>query len=496
MSLRKESNNYSSILKGTALFGGVQVFNILINLVRGKLVALLLGPEGMGISSLLTSSMNTIQQFTGLGLNISCIREISPAYEARDMNRIQFVIYVLRRLLFFTAAIGSLFSILFCGYLSEWTFGNTDYKWHFVLLSVVVFFTTLSNGELSILQGMHAVKKLAFASIIGSTIGLLVGVPLYYFLGYDGIVPAMIALSLATFAFYRYHTGKLVNIAGIVCQWRQMSPLARKMIALGVILMVSSLLGTLANYIVNTFIGRTGSLEDVGLFQAANSITNQYIGLVFTAMGMDFYPRLSAVSSDNKEVNQLVNQQIEIVVLIVVPLAMLLIITAPILIRILLTEQFLSLIPIIRWMGVGVVLKAFVFPMGYISFGKGDKKTFFWLEGVWGNTKVLLLNILFYHWWGIYGLGISFVVSYLFAIIIYIFVTGHLYKFALTAVSVKLFIRNMLLLLVVFGVSFFPSNIYSYSAMALAFLMATIICIRDLNERTGIWDKIKTKYLR
>ena len=53
-------NSYRSILKGTSIFGGMQVFLILINLVRGKFVAMFLGPEGMGISSLFNATANTV----------------------------------------------------------------------------------------------------------------------------------------------------------------------------------------------------------------------------------------------------------------------------------------------------------------------------------------------------------------------------------------------------------------------------------------------------
>ena len=59
----KNDNSYRSILRGTSFFGGVQVFQVLINLVRGKLVAMLLGPAGMGVSALFVSSSNTIQRF-------------------------------------------------------------------------------------------------------------------------------------------------------------------------------------------------------------------------------------------------------------------------------------------------------------------------------------------------------------------------------------------------------------------------------------------------
>ena len=46
-----------AILKGTALFGGTQAFTMLLNLVKGKCVAILLGAYGMGVSSLLSSAI-------------------------------------------------------------------------------------------------------------------------------------------------------------------------------------------------------------------------------------------------------------------------------------------------------------------------------------------------------------------------------------------------------------------------------------------------------
>lgn len=489
------SFSYRDILKGTALFGGVQVFNILINLVRGKLIAMLLGPEGMGISSLLTVSANAIQQFTGLGLNLSCVKEVSAAQG--DEKRISLIIRIVRRLLYLTALAGSLFTILFCSYLSEWTFGDDSYKWYFIMLSAMIFFTTLSNGELSILQGLHAVKKLALASIIGSCTGLFIGVPLYYFLGYDGIVPAMIVLSLATFTFYRYqsnHSFKL--LPSLQLKWSEMSLIARRMVTLGIVQMVAALLGTVVNYTVNTYIGRSGSLEDVGLFQAANSVTNQYIGLVFAAMGMDFFPRLSAVSNDNAKVRELVNQQTEIVALITVPLAMLLIITAPILIKILLTEKFLAIAPIIRWMGVGIVLKAIVFPMGYISFSKGDKKTFFWLEGIWGNALMLCMNILFYSQWGLYGLGISFTISFFISYFLYVFLTKKLYRYSFKPEVVILIGKLISLLLVVFCISFLPQDIYSYILSGLLWCLSAWFCLCELDKRTEVIAKMKARIKR
>ena len=126
------------------------------------------------------------------------------------------------------------------------------------------------------------------------------------------------------------------------------------MLLLGITLMIASLLGTLANYILNTYIGRYGSLNDVGMYQAANSITNQYIGIVFTAMGLDYFPRLAAISQDNVKVKEMVNQQIEVVLFLMAPLCCFLILLAPLVIEVLLTKEFMGIISLIRWMGIGL----------------------------------------------------------------------------------------------------------------------------------------------
>ena len=391
-----KTSSYRKIVKGTALFGGVQVFNILVSLIRGKLIAIILGPEGMGISSLLTSSTNMLQQFSSLGLNYSAVKDISYAKENGDQERLSLVIHVLRRLLHLTSLIGSLISILFAEQLSLLAFGTTDYKWSFVGLSIMIYFTTLSNGELAILQGVRMLKQLAYSSIIGSLLGLMVGVPLYYYYGYDGIVPAMIVLSLMTYLFNRYYANKVQHYH-LKANWDVTKTIGRTMLALGMILLVSGLLTTISNYLLNTFISNFGSLQDVGLYQAANSITNQYVGVVFAAMGADFFPRLSGVSKDNTKIRALVNQQSEIVMLIVAPLAILLIMTAPLMIRLLLSKEFLPLISVVRFMGIGLFFKAMAYPMGYISFAKGDKKFFFWFDGVTGNIMTLILNIIFYY---------------------------------------------------------------------------------------------------
>lgn len=423
----KKENNYSTILKRISSFGGVQVFNILINLIRGKFVALILGPEGMGISSLFTTSTATLQQLSGLGLNLAIVKEVAANKD--DEERMPHIMALALRLIIFTAVLGCVACVFLSPLLSKWSFGNYDYTLAFIFLSAGVGLSVAGAGYLSLLQGLGEVKRLSKASIVGGLTGLVGGVPMYYFWGDKGIVPAMVLLALIIFLFYFFSLKRSVRYDNVSFVFDEHKPLIKKMISLGLILMTGSLVGSFTNYIINIFIRSFGSLDNVGLFQAANSITNQYIGFVFSAMALDYFPRLSAATKDLKQMNMVVNRQAEIVILIMTPLILMVFLTAPWIIRILLSETFLSVTVLVKWLALGVLLQGITFPLNYLFIANENRKLYFWMEVVWSNVLWLGCSFLFYYIFGLDGLGISLVVRTGIDIIISYIVCRKFYGF-------------------------------------------------------------------
>lgn len=456
-------NSYKSILKGTSLFGGVQVFQILINWARGKCVAVLLGADGMGISALFTSSSNTIQKFSSLGLNLAIVREMADS--SSDKDAASRFIGLSLRILTLTSILGAIVCVLFAKPLSRLTFGTPDMKWQFVLLGIAVALGIAGTGIMSILQGLHEVTRLSKASIVGGLTGLLVGVPLYYLYGVDGIVPAMIALSVAMFMFYYYSLRKSTGIVPLRSFTREHRPVILRMIGMGLILMASDLIGTSVTYGINLFIRTFGSVDDVGLYQAANSATAQYSGMVFTAMAMDYFPRLTKTASDNRLMHGIVNRQTEIVSLIIAPAACLLIFTAPLVIRVLFTKEFNPILPLMRWMGLGITLRALLMPMAYITFAKDNKKVFFALEGVFGNVLTLILSCLGFYMFGLIGLGYAFVLDNALCLIVYYFVNRSLYGYDLTGKAFRGMAGAVIITLICFLLSLVTDVLVSYVLM-------------------------------
>ncbi len=97
MSEQKES--YRRILKSTSIIGGASVINILIGLLRTKVVAVLLGPTGIGLVSLYTSLITAATAVSTMGIGTIGTRQIAEALSKDDERALA----VVRRAMFWGA---------------------------------------------------------------------------------------------------------------------------------------------------------------------------------------------------------------------------------------------------------------------------------------------------------------------------------------------------------------------------------------------------------
>lgn len=480
MDSSKDVNSIGSILKNTSVFGGVQILQILINLVRGKFIALFLGPDGIGINALYVSATNTIQQLASCGINLSIVKEVAARQE--DELRLKRFIGIATKLIMLTALFGVALCIVFSPALSKFTFGNYDYTLAFVLLSAMVFFSIAGGGYLSILQGLHYIKIISKASVVSSLTGLIIGVPFYYLWGLKGIIPALIISSLSLFVFYYLSFRKTSCYNTISVRLKDHRPVIINVFKLGAVLVVSSLIGSMMYYFLYVFIREHGAAESVGYFQSANSITNQYVGMVFTAMSLEYFPRLASCAEDNQKISELVNRQIIVVCNIAAPLVCILITTAPIVIRLLLTEEFTLVIPLIRWLALGLIFRAAAYPLGYITFAKGNKKRFFWLEGIMGNAIYFIVSVVLYYLYGLVGLGIGLSIIYFITFVI-LYIVNHIwYQYDLSSKVMLQMIASVLICALCLLVSSIPDIVLSYISMIAISSISVIMAYNSLKK--------------
>lgn len=471
-------------MKATSLFGGVQVFNILIAVVRSKFIAVLLGPAGMGIAGLLNSTTGLIGALTNFGLGTSAVKDVAAASESGNEYRVAVVVKVMRRLVWITGLVGALFTLILSPWLSKITFGTHEYTTAFIWIAITLLFQQISSGQLVILQGLRKLNYLAKANLAGSMIGLLISVPIYYFYGIDGIVPAIILSSLAAVIISWYFSEKIALQEVKVSRIRTLAE-GKGMLKMGFMISLSGLIGLAVAYLVRIYISNTGGVEQVGLYNAGFNIINTYVGMVFAAMAKDYYPRLSGVARNNANAKVAINQQAEVAILILAPILTVFLVFIHWIIILLYSTKFTGINGMIHFAALGMFFKSVSWAIAFILLAKGASKLFFWNELI-ANIYLLLFNIIGYKMLGLDGLGISFLAGY-FLYFVQVFIISKIkYSFKLETGFYKIFGIQFLLGLICFLVVRYIQSSYSYIIGTVIIILSSAYSLRELDKRMDL----------
>lgn len=407
--MKNNNGSYSHILKYTSLFGGVQMLNILIGLIRNKLVAVLLGPLGMGIVALYTSTINFIVNTSNLGIHASAVKELSQAFETGDTGLLHHKIHVLRHWTCITSLLGMMAFACLSPLLSRWTFATYDYTIQFICLAPVVALTIIALGETAILKATRLLRQLAIVSVCGAVGVLAVSVPIYWIYGCDGIVASLVlmavvqALTVTAYSLRRYPLSFAISKA---CVHE-----GRAFLGLGIAFVVSGIMGSGVEMAIRAYLSNAADIATVGLYNAVYAMVFTYAGIVFTAMDTDYFPRLSGISCNGNELNDAVNRQIGATMAIVSPLAVLFILCMPVLLPLLYSGKFATALPMLQVAALSMYCRGVYLPIEYVALSRGDSKTFIVVE-VFSGVLLVSFVVLGFETLGLKGMGIGITAAY------------------------------------------------------------------------------------
>lgn len=391
-------------------------------MVRTKAIALILGGPGVGLFSLYGYVNDLTRSIAGMGINSSGVRQIAEAAGSGDAQRLARTTTTLRRVAFCSGTIGALLLLALSKPISWLTFKDYQHTGSVALLALAVFFADVSQGQAALVQGMRRISDLARMSVLGAFYGTLFSIPIVYFFHEKGVVPALVCVAAAGILTSWWYSRK-IRIERVALTMRQATEEISALLKLGVVFMTTGLMPLGAGYLVNIMVLRKFDLAAVGCYQAAAVLGGTYVGFITQAMAADFYPRLTAVASDDKECNRLVNEQAEVGLLLAGPGVLATLTFAPLVIWLFYSSTFAPAVEILRWICLGMMLRVASWPMAYILVAKGERKIYFWTELlssglfvflVWVGLTVFGLNgsgIAFLGLYAAYWTGIYLVVS-------------------------------------------------------------------------------------
>lgn len=398
------------VLNAVYMLGTAQAAGIFCSVVRTKLVAIWLDRAGVGLNAIFSNGSNLISTATQLNIRDSAVRDVSAAVTdgERELKNA-----VIRRWSLILGVVGALLMIAVSPLLSISSFGGSlAYTGYFAALAPFVFFSACSAGEFAIMQGMGQLRSLARANIAAAVSGTLVAVPLFYFFRLDAIVAVIDLYALAGYVS-AYIWRERPRSSGVRLDRKTLWANGRGFLTLGLSMSFSLLLTVLMQYILAAYINIVGGESALGIYQSGYTLVNSYIGVIFSAIALEYYPRLVRFINAPRLCRTVVSHEMAVIVTIIAPVAVLFICASDFIVTLLYSSKFAAVLPMVSLAIIGAVFRGVSLCFAYRILAAGDSKAYIFTESM-SVIVGLALNITCYHYWSYTGLGVAYILWYAF----------------------------------------------------------------------------------
>lgn len=399
------------ILKAFGLFGSVEGLLILFSVLRTKFVAVLLGSSGVGLFTLFFSAIDLVGSTTQMSISESAIRNISAAGTPENKSS---VVTGVIRWAWVLGVFGAVCMLIAAPLFSYFTFGDLSWTWAYMILSAVVLLNSVSKGFTAVMRGLEAFRGLATFQVYGSAGGLIVSIPLFYYMRLDSIVPSFVAYAVVATVAGLIICRTTIRRQGLVRRdepWRESLRGGIPVIRLGAYMTVSTFASLASSYIFMAWLNENTDTSTVGYFNAGFTIVNRYVGVLISAISVEYYPRLSRELSQGKPVGESVEAEIKLALPLLLPCVILFMLLSRYIVAILYTSDFEVIEPFVNWAMIGTMFRLVSYCFAFVILAKGDGKIYVVTE-VLSAIVYVSSSILCFKGFGITGLGYSYIIWY------------------------------------------------------------------------------------
>jgi len=400
-----------SIFRATAILSGSSIISIILGMVSAKVLALYLQPSGYGYYGLLQSFVGLTTLIAGLGMATGLVRLGAAAAKRNDEQAIANLRGGAWILFGAVATVAMALLLIFRVGLSNWALGTPDHGWTIVAMGVALLFTIAGNVQIGILNAYHRVTSLAKYGIINTLFASLITISAVILWQTRGVVPAIIAGSVLAYGASRYFIHRELGAVRSKASRAESVKSAWELLRFGAPFTASSLVGAGVQLALPMVVVHLLNPESVGYYKAATAISVGYLGFLVTAMGQDYYPRLSAVADKPKELVKLINEQHRLVMLLGVPMILGMLALLPIFIPLVYSNKFTPTVEILEWQLIGDLFKFSSWTMSFAILARCKSSVYFMIEAI-GGVATVATTWLAVRWLGLPGLGVGFLATY------------------------------------------------------------------------------------
>lgn len=370
-------------IKGALLTSASHFSKILMGFVLLKLIALYLGPEGMGAVGHFMSVATIMSLVAGGGVVNAIIKYVAE-YKNRPRLLLRFIL-ASSSYSFYISVVVFCALVVFSVQLSDYIFNDSSLYWVVVLLAFMQFVFSFINVVVGVTNGLKETAIFSKIQIIGSVSALPIA---WYMIANYGMIGAVIAIvciySMAVFpATYFFRKSvfwkhiKLVKLQKFE---------VRNMASFTMMLLVSAITFPVVEIIIREILIKNSGYESAGIWQGSIKLASAYLGFFSVFLAYYFMPTISA-EFDKKIIGKKTASLMLIVMSLFLLGASVLYVWRSFFIPIIFSESFRPLEDLIVYQLIGDFFKISSYVIGFVGVAKGAMKLYICAE--------ILQNLLF-----------------------------------------------------------------------------------------------------
>lgn len=398
------------LLRAAAKSSSGMFATLLSAAVAVKVIALVAGPAGVGLFSLLRQTQQTAAIIGSLGGQAAIVQVLASQDAGK---RAASYVSVLRAVLLCSVLVCCLL-VASAGLLAPLILGSGES--YVTLLRLLAIPAVLGSATLFFSGVINSERAVGALAVVQISAGLTLAMAAYP-LSRGAQGPAFVLLltlsglaGLLAALFFCWKNGWLAPLAQLLRRGGGAS--MRPFLKIGGTTLLTGLMSTGTVLAVRALVGKHMGLHGAGLFDAAWTLSMTYVMLILSSFSTFYLPTLSAIQSGDPQRKHLIEQVFRFATYASIPLVGTVMLLRPWIIELLYSQQFVPAAGMMRWMLLGDYLKitAWVLAMPMLAFA--DMRTFFLSELVWNTGFLTGVALLLAGGGGLEYIGLLFFALY------------------------------------------------------------------------------------
>ncbi|MBI4454511.1 MAG: oligosaccharide flippase family protein [Acidobacteria bacterium] len=391
--------------------GTIQVLIIIVNLVRSKVIAVLLGPEGIGVISVVDQIVQVVAQITAFSVPFSAVKFLSRSH-SEGIEAFKKTYSVLLRLLLWLAFTGAAISVGLVG-LSGDLLSREILPYRSVLIVALLAVPIMALGGftsnvLAAAQKPRLSATLTLVMVVAIALAACIGVPLW---GIPGLYwSSLLAGTLVTVAvlayLYREFRLPVWNGSGSIVRELKSNP---EIVLFSLILYIASFTHPLSYLIARYSVLKNLGEAQAGLLHAAIILAGSMGMVIAPVNGLFLTPIVNRNIAKKEKMQRAIEFQKKLVLIFTVA-AIPVVLFPKLILTLLLSSLFAEASKFIFAFVVSQYLLLLAGVFQALIIGLDDLKTY-GLICLAGHSIAGLFSWLLVPHYGIHGVSTAFVIS-------------------------------------------------------------------------------------